>query len=168
MPKAYVSGWRRLSDIPGMRELAIHYFFRLRALATIRQPLGYQALLNLYSVFSVYRSWYVKQSSGEYPLELPEPTSWVNPEQTDPWILLTLHVMWRSRYMGLLFIFQSIYKLPESFRGCSMLPGARLLDSGVAVHGGEEDILELVPGLDSDASELPCTLEYIPSTRGFF
>ncbi len=49
-----------------------------------------------------------------------------------------------------------------------MLPGARLLDSGVAVHGGEEDILELVPGLDSDASELPCTLEYIPSTRGFF
>jgi len=25
MPKAYVSSWRRLSDIPEMLELAIHY-----------------------------------------------------------------------------------------------------------------------------------------------
>ena len=49
-----------------------------------------------------------------------------------------------------------------------MVPGARLLDSGVEVHGGEEDIFGWVPGLDSDASELPCTLEYIPSARGFF
>jgi len=42
-----------------------------------------------------------------------------------------------------------------------MVFGAKLLDSGVEVHGGKEDILGWVPGLDSDASELLYTPEYL-------